>query len=182
MMEATERLLAAGSSYAELTIEQIAREAGQSRTSFYFLFRDKRELLEAAAGELTDFVAGAAERWLADPDAGRPELTDALLVLVRGFVEHAALLRAVVEASTYDAAVSTFWRGLVGRYIEATAVRLRETGAASGERADVMAASLVWMTERTLYQLAIQDTEHAPEAVVAGLADIWWQTLAGASS
>ena len=178
MIEATERLLAAGSSYAELTIEQIAREAGQSRTSFYFLFEDKRELLEAAAGELTDFVAGAAERWLADPDAGRDELEDALLTLVHGFVEHAPLLRAVVEASTYDPAVAGFWRGLVGRYIDATAVRLRDSGAAGGERAEILAASLVWMTERTLYQLAIQDPTHAPDAIVAGLADIWWRTLA----
>jgi TetR/AcrR family transcriptional regulator, ethionamide resistance regulator len=130
MIEATERLLAAGSSYAELTIEQIAREAGQSRTSFYFLFEDKRDLLEAAAGELTDFVAGAAERWLADPDAGRDELEDALLTLVHGFIEHAPLLRAVVETSTYDPAVANFWRALVGRYIEATTARLCDSAAA----------------------------------------------------
>jgi hypothetical protein len=36
------------------------------------------------------------------------------------------------------------------------------------------------MTERTLYQLAIQDPAHQPQAVVAGLADIWWRTLAPA--
>lgn len=182
MVQATERLLAGGSSYAELTIEQIAREAGQSRTSFYFLFRDKRELLEVAAGELTDFVASAAERWLADARAGRPELEEALLVLVHGFIEHAPLLRAVVEASTYDAEVGEFWRGLVGRYIEASARRLEDSGAAAGPRAEIRAAALVWMTERTLYQLAIQDDRHQPPAIVAVLADIWWQALEPAAA
>lgn len=177
MVEATERLLASGSSYAELTIEQIAAEAGQSRTSFYFLFRDKRELLETSTSELADFIVGAAERWLADPQADREELEEALHVLARGFVDHAPLLRAVVEASTYDAAVGDFWRGLVGRYIDATSRRLRDTGAAEGERAEIAAASLAWMTERTLYQLVVQDSEHGPDAVVAVLADIWWRTL-----
>ena len=178
MMEATERLLAAGASYAELTIEQIAREAGQSRTSFYFLFRDKRELLEAAAGELTDFVAGAAERWLADRRAGRAQLEEALLVLVQGFIEHAPLLRAVVEASTYDDVVGDFWRGLIGRYVDATQRRLEDSGAATGARAEILAASLVWMTERTLYQLAVQDNRHDAGSVVTVIADIWWRSLA----
>lgn len=182
MIEATERLLARGSAYADLTIEQIAREAGQSRTSFYFLFSDKRELLEAAAGELTDFVAGAAERWLADPDGDRAALEDALLTLAHGFIEHAPLLRAVVETSTYDTEVGSFWRELVGRYIAATTTRLRDSGAAHGERAEVTAAALVWMTERTLYQQAIQDDRHAVETVVAGLADVWWRTLSAAGT
>lgn len=181
MVEATERLLASGSSYAELTIEQIAREAGQSRTSFYFLFGDKRELLETATGELAEFVAGAAARWLADPQASREELEEALRVLARGFIEHAPLLRAVVETSTYDAAVGEFWRGLVGRYIDATARRLRDSGATDGERAEIIATSLVWMTERTLYQLTVQSGEHSTDTVVAVLADIWWRTLTDAS-
>ena len=177
MVEAAERLLATGATYAELTIEQIAREAGQSRTSFYFLFRDKRELLEAAASDLTDFVAGAAERWLADPRAGRQELRCALLVLARGFVEHAPLLRAVIEASTYDTAVGDFWKELVTRYVDATSRRLHGSGTATGERAEILAAALVWMTERTLYQLVVQDGRHDPERVVAVLTDVWWQAL-----
>ena len=45
VLEATEGLLVGGRSYADLTIEDIARGAGISRTAFYFYFRDKRELL-----------------------------------------------------------------------------------------------------------------------------------------
>lgn len=147
-----------------------------------FIRRDKRDLLEAAAGELTDFVAGAAERWLADPDANRAQLEDALRVLVDGFIAHAPLLRAVVEASSYDPDVGDFWRELVGRYAHATSRRLRDSGVASGERAEIVAAALVWMTERTLYQLAVRHHHHAPEAIVAVLADIWWQAIAPAST
>jgi TetR/AcrR family transcriptional regulator, ethionamide resistance regulator len=180
MVEAAERLLAGGATYAELTIEQIAREAGQSRTSFYFLFRDKSALLEAAAADLADFVAGAGERWLADARGGRRELREALLVLARGFVEHAPLLRAVVEASAYDAAVGDFWSGLIERYVDATSRRLRDSGTAKGERAEILAAALVWMTERTLYQLVVGDDRRDPERVVAVLADIWWQALSPA--
>lgn len=177
MVEATERLLARGVPYTDLTIEQIACEAGLSRTSFYFAFRDKRELLEVAASELAGFVAGTAERWLADPAADREQLEHALRTLVRGFVQHGALLRAVVEAATYDSHVSHSWRGLVGRYIDATQARRRADATATGAHAEILAASLVWMTERTAYQLAVKDHRHRGEALVTALTQIWWQTL-----
>src|SRR3954449_8153464 len=41
VLAATEALLAAGRSFAELPVEEIARRAGMSRPAFYFYFRDK---------------------------------------------------------------------------------------------------------------------------------------------
>src|SRR3981081_4687209 len=53
VLQATEQLLAGGSSYADLNVERIATAAGISRTVFYFYFRDKRDLLMRLAGDVT---------------------------------------------------------------------------------------------------------------------------------
>ena len=53
VLGAAERLLA-GAPFAELSVDRIAKEAGISRTAFYFYFRDKRELLMRLTEGVTD--------------------------------------------------------------------------------------------------------------------------------
>src|SRR4051794_37712872 len=54
VLQATETLLGAGSSYADLNVERIAKAAGISRTAFYFYFADKRDLLMRLATDVTE--------------------------------------------------------------------------------------------------------------------------------
>src|ERR671920_500301 len=98
VLEATEALLAEGVSYADLNIERIATRAGISRTAFYFYFRDKRELLMRLTGEVNGQLMAAAETWW----TGDADLSAALARIAELYREHDALLRAVVEVSTYD--------------------------------------------------------------------------------
>ncbi len=178
LVAAIERLLERGASYAELTVGEIASEAGISRTSFYFAFEDKRDLLKAAAGELAGLMTEPAEQWLSDPGSTRAELERALRVLVCGFAEHAPLLRAVIEAASYDAQVGVFWRDLVARYIVLARDRLCVGGACTPERAGVLGAAAVWMTERVLYQeVACRAGRSDTTGVVEGLADVWWGVI-----
>ncbi len=60
---ATEALLALGSSYADLSVEQISAAAGRSRTAFYVYFRDKRELLMRATETVAAQLYDEADRW-----------------------------------------------------------------------------------------------------------------------
>lgn len=178
LVAAIERLLESGASYAELTVGEIASEAGLSRTSFYFAFEDKRDLLKAAAGELAGLMTGPVEQWLSDPGSTRAELERALRVLVRGFADHAPLLRAVIEAAAYDAQVGMFWRDLIGGYIVLARDRLLVGGACTAERAGVLGAAAVWMTERVLYQeVACRSAQSDTTGVVEVLADVWWGVI-----
>ena len=58
----------------------------------------------------------------------RRGLRAALTDILGTYRDHADLLRAVVEASTYDEQVGEFWRAVVGRFIEATERRLIDEG------------------------------------------------------
>ena len=112
--------------YAELGIGRIATRAGISRTAFYFYFRDKRDLLVRLTEEVTGQLMAAAEA-LVVRRGGHPPRAGGVGALYR---EHAALLRAVVEVSTYDEEVAMFWRGLVGRFVDATRARIEAEQAA----------------------------------------------------
>ena len=160
VLRATEQLLTDGSSYAELNVEKIATAAGISRTAFYFYFRDKRELLMRLTADVNDQLYAEADRWFTG-DAAPQETMTRIAAL---YEEHAPLLRAIVEVSTYDEEVATFWRALIGRFVEATEKRV-------GSRATAFA--LVWMTERSFYQQLVQGRPLDPGELVSALAGIW---------
>jgi AcrR family transcriptional regulator len=160
VLRATEALLAGGASYAELNVERIATAAGISRTAFYFYFRDKRELLMRLTAEVNELLYAEAESWF----TGDADEVDAMSRIAALYEEHGALLRAIVEVSTYDEEIATFWRGLIGRFVEATRGRVDN---------HATAFALVWMTERVFYQQLVQEEPLDPGELVSALAGIW---------
>jgi AcrR family transcriptional regulator len=168
VLKATEDLLAEGATFAELGIERIATRAGISRTAFYFYFRDKRELLVRLTEDVNAELLAAADTWW----SGEGTLREALVQIAELYGRHGALLRAVVEVSTYDEAVARFWRGLVGRFAETTRERIAaEHPNATEAGAGATAFALTWMVERSFYQQAAQgepvDTDELVDAMVA---------------
>lgn len=191
VLAATEALLREGSTYAELNVERIATRAGISRTAFYFYFRDKRELLERVTVGVSDLLFEEADRWWSGEDEGVEALRTALRNVVTLYAEHGALLRAVVEASTYDDQVAGFWRDLIGRFVAATRGRIEAEQAAGRVPAELPAEgaafALCWMTERTIYQRTIYQrmVQASPELDVEGAVDslsaVWLRTVYGAA-
>src|SRR4051794_15159721 len=98
MVEAVERLLEAGDSFTELSVEKIAAEAGVSRSTFYTYYEDKGHLLR----EVTEDVIGglgaiARELWEAPGDVERSQLKGILHHLMKTYRRHDTLLAAVVD-------------------------------------------------------------------------------------
>ncbi len=185
VLAATEALLREGSSYAELNVERIATRAGISRTAFYFYFRDRRELLMRVTIGVSDSLFEVSDRWWSGAGDGAENLREAIRSLVALYAEHAALLRAVVEASAADDEVARFWRDLIGRFVEATRRRIEEEQAAGAAReipAAGAAFALCWMTERTVYERTVQDGMGPAdvEDVVASLSAVWVGAVYGA--
>jgi AcrR family transcriptional regulator len=183
VLAATEKLLAEGSSYADLNVERIATAAGISRTAFYFYFADKRELLMKLASALSDELYREADAWWSGDGDGSQQLTAAVGKIATLYRIHRPLVCAVVEVAAYDEVVGPFWRSLVGRFVEASAARI-ETEIAAG-RADAglgahaTSFSLVWMTERALYQMLVQEAPVRDDELVRALARIWTSTVYG---
>lgn len=181
VLQTTEQLLEEGHSYADLNVERIARGAGISRTAFYFYFADKRELLMRLTEGVSALLYERAQVWWQGEGADTGELHAALSEIGELYNEHGALLRAVVEVSTYDDEVASLWRALVGRFVEATRGRI-EREQASGRadetlEAGAVAFSLVWMTERTLYEVMMQEGPMSREALTDALTAIWERSV-----
>ena len=180
VLEATEELLSEGASYADLGIERIATRAGISRTAFYFYFADKRELLMRLTEDVTELLLEQADIWWSGDGDPAVQLRVALTNIAGLYDEHAVLLRAVVEVSTYDEEVAQFWRGLIGQFVEATERRIereRADGRSTCPQAGATAFALTWMVERTYYQQLVQSERVRRDDAVAALTEIWIRTI-----
>jgi AcrR family transcriptional regulator len=178
VLEATESLLAGGATFAELNIERIATSAGISRTAFYFYFKDKRQLLERLTEGVNEQLMAAAAQWW----SGESDIREALAGIAALYAEHGALMRATVEVSTYDEEMAVFWRGLVGRFVEATRQRIeadQANGRALPGPADATAMALVWMTERSFYEQLVQNEPVDRDDLVDAIASIFSRSVYG---
>ena len=184
VLQAMEDLLGEGAPYASLSVERIAKRAGISRTAFYFYFADKRELLMRLATKLSDELYGEADAWWSGAGDGPAQLTAALGKIAAVYRAHGPLVCAIVELSTYDEVVGPFWHALVGRFVDASAERIATEIDAGRDRLpspEATAFALVWMTERTLHQMVVQDGAIADDALVDALARVWVATVYGGS-
>ena len=182
VLRATEELLAGGTSWADLGVERIATTAGISRTAFYFYFADKRELLMRLTEDVSELLYLEAERWYSGDGEPEEEVREALVNVVALYEEHEALLRVIVEVSTYDEEVARFWRQLMGRFVEATRLTIekeQEAGRAPAYAAEATAFALVWMVERLLYQWTVQETPFSREEAFEAAVRVWMNSVYG---
>jgi AcrR family transcriptional regulator len=180
VVQATEALLAEGASYPDLSVEQIATRAGISRTAFYFYFRDKRDLLMRLAGDVTELLYAQADIWFSgEGDDPEQEIREALTRIAELYREHGVLIRAIVEVSTYEEDIATFWRGLLSRFVDATARRIEIEDQLPAGTAYPTAFALTWMVERTFYQQLVQDEPLAQAEMVEAVVRIYRGTVYG---
>jgi AcrR family transcriptional regulator len=175
---ATVALLEGGESYADLSVERIAEAAGRTRTAFYFYFRDKRELLKRATEEVAGELYAEADRWWSGK-RGPTDLEAALGSVLEIYRGHGALLRAVVEASTYDAEIGRFWDEVIGPFILATERRLQSEGGLDRDAAHGKAFVLVWATERVSYQHIARGGRLDDDQLLRALVDVWERSVYG---
>jgi AcrR family transcriptional regulator len=135
LVEATERLLASGTPYIGLSVEQLCSEAGVARSTFYVHFRDKGELVTRVAERMLDQLSEAAEAWWA-PGSDRDELLAATRRLVGVYSEHRPVLVALSETAVYDPELRAVQEALVDRQAEPLA-SLIEAGKAEGSVRDL---------------------------------------------
>ena len=183
--DAAERLLA-GERLADLSVAQILREAQVSRASFYFYFASKHAVLARLAERVVDEVYGATQTWLHRADGEPPHA--ALETAVRSAAQlwrtHGPVVRAMVESWHTAPEIGDLWERLIGRFTDAAAEQIERERAAGvapsgGPPARTLAATLTWMTERSLYlALTSGEPEFADEeGLVTTLTDVWWRSI-----
>ncbi len=180
LLDATDRLMADGTSFTELSVDRLATEAGISRASFYIYFEDKGHLLRRLASQVFGDLTEAAERWWSV--AGRRDPADvhaAMSGIIASYRRHQPVLIALNEMSAYDPLVGHTYRDLLAG-ISDQLTRVIEDGQADGSirqlPAAATASTLTWMVERTCHQ----NLPSHPASYDAELADTLTQIIWGA--
>jgi AcrR family transcriptional regulator len=183
LMRATEKLLA-DRPLSTIGVEEIAKAAGISRSSFYFYFASREALLRALGEQAQEELFASAEHWL-----GRTEEPPAEAI-IRALTDNLALwrargpvLRALYDARGSDRETEALWRGIARRYIDATAAQIereRESGLAYPSPPDArrLAAVLTGMNLRAFYDASQQPRSPGrDDELVQALATTWLRTV-----
>lgn len=178
LIEATERLLAAGTPYIGLSVEQLCSEAGVARSTFYAHFRDKGELVTRVAERMLGQLTAAAEAWWV-PGSDRDELLAATRRLVEVYATHRAVLVALSETAVYDPELRAVQEGMVASQSEPLA-RLIQEGKRDGSVRDLptreTVIALVGMVQSACERLSGGDSA-ARERLAEAITAIAWHAL-----
>lgn len=179
MRTALLRLLEEGKSFKALTVDELARAAGLSRTAFYFYYPGKTQVLMAAAAEITEEAFGIADGWWSGEGPPEQLLRKAVQDNVTVYMRHAPVIRTIIEATYYDDEIRTFYGQAMDRFIAAAADHMRREQRAGRLREidpDAVARVLIWMGERC-HDVLIGTEGRDPDEVVDALTSVWFHTL-----
>ncbi|MGB8389991.1 TetR/AcrR family transcriptional regulator [Mycobacterium sp.] len=176
-----ERLLADGSAFSEISVEQLITEAEIARSTFYVYFEDKGALMVELMDRVTQEIGGAASEWFELPaTAARKDLRQALSRLAQAYRQHGRMLSAVIEAAAYDPRVRDEYAAVMQRRFQDMNDSFVPQQRDGTIRADIDIPSvtpwLAWMFERGLYQL-VGDGGELPDSALEGVTAVVWQTL-----
>jgi len=153
-----------------------------SRPAFYVYFRDRHDLVLRLIQEIGAELFEMADRWLkSTPGESREnDLRSALEGVVAAYAAHGPVLRAISDAAGDDPTVEKAYRGLIERFIDATAAHIRaetRAGAVTGLDPKRTAAALIWMNERYLSTCLGGVRQVRSREVVDAFYGIWLRTL-----
>lgn len=180
MRAALLRLLGEGKPFNDLTVDELARAAGLSRTAFYFYFPGKSQVLMAVVEEVAEQMYNEAARWWQGEGPPEQLMRMALQGIVDVFQRYSAILRTSHEVTTYDPEFAAFYNDRVmDRFVSATAEQLRRDDRKGRLRPmdpDAVAEVLVWMVEGCNNML-IGALGRPPEQIVEAFTTIWVHAL-----
>ncbi|MFL5895203.1 MAG: TetR/AcrR family transcriptional regulator [Thermoleophilaceae bacterium] len=179
ILDAAERFLR-GRPLRELTIDEVMSDTGLSRPAFYVYFRDRHNLVLRLIQEIGAELFQMADRWLKGTGDPREDARAAVDGVVAVYSRHGPVLRAIADAAGDDPNVEAAYRGLIERFIDATATHIRaetRAGRVQGLNARRTAAALVWMNERYLSTCLGVQKQVRPREVSDTLYDVWMRTL-----
>lgn len=180
---ATAKRLLHGRSFADISVDDLARGAGLSRPTFYFYFRSKEavllSLLEPLITRADSEFDGAVQRLATDP---RRVWRNGIKAFFTAFGSDRALARAGTEALATSSEFRAVWSDFMQKWIDQTAVmisaeRARGVAPETVPAAD-LATSLNQMNERTMMAtLSAEQPAVSEERVVDTLTHIWVSSI-----
>ncbi|MGD9734826.1 MAG: TetR/AcrR family transcriptional regulator [Solirubrobacterales bacterium] len=179
ILDATRTLLA-DKPLSELTVEQIATAAGVSRSSFYFYFADKAQILQVLYSEVLAEMSAELERWFADPERhSEPWSRASIKAAVTIARRNANVVRSALDNRGHDPEIDEVLSLYFDRAVGRSALLIERERAAGlappgGPPAPAIARALMHMTLHSIHELLRTDASAKDvEALVDTLTVLW---------
>lgn len=158
LFAALARLIGTGRAPSDITVAQIAKEAGIGRATFYLYFDDREAFNVRLLEHLWEQLAEPLARLWSGVAAGGALIDEAVLHFLRVYRDLAPLATAADDAAASGGAVAAQVQARMAELIDATAAALdagKQAGVIRPEAPSYETASVVvWMTERACFQVA----------------------------
>jgi AcrR family transcriptional regulator len=182
LLPSVEALLAEGLSYTDLPLNEIIERAGVARSTFYYHFLDKGELLTAISEDATREIVDVSDGlYVEGLHRSREKFAAAVRVTVDAWLSHVPLMNALSELAAYNPAVKEQFLAGWRRAQQRVADHIREGQAAGFVRPDLhpdyVASWLTWMAERGMGLLVWPAPEAQRDEIAEALATTVWHTL-----
>lgn len=179
---AIERLAAEGTTYAELSVERLIREAGVSRSTFYKYFGDKTRLLSNLAEAVQVEFLQAANSWLELPSAAdQSDYQAAFATIFNTYRSHRVVMRCISEQANHDPVIREHFARMMDAFVAAVEQHIRQgqgTGSITSERsAHELALWLTWMLEHGQMLFVGPATEPELQQYTSAATEIVWRAL-----
>ncbi|HET7736523.1 MAG TPA: TetR/AcrR family transcriptional regulator [Nocardioidaceae bacterium] len=185
LLEALASQLSQGASLDTLNVADITRQAGVTRSAFYFYFENKAYAVAALMGEVYDGAAAASDALMSREGTPRERLSRMLNGLFDVIGSHQHLYRAMLEARGTDEAVRRMWDADRDSFIEPVADLIRAERAAGrapdGADASALATVLLDLNDRALERW-LSGTGPERDTHLDALVSVWLRSIYGSSS
>jgi AcrR family transcriptional regulator len=172
--------------WRSVSVDDMARGAGISRSAFYFYFDSREAVLFAIAAQAEEWLMQADEVWLRRTDESPyASLRRAICRNFDLWREHGPVLRAVIDAQTTDPALVELRRQWAEHFVSAIAARIERERAAGlalepPPSPRDLARTLAGMTEHVMFESTMVPLSREVEARVADtLTTIWYRSIYG---
>jgi TetR/AcrR family transcriptional regulator, ethionamide resistance regulator len=165
-----------------INIAEISKQAGVTRSAFYFYFENKGAAVAALMERILDATFAVNDTFTASNDPPRQRIYAMLEGLFAACEEHRHLFKAMLEARGSSASVRDIWDDARGSFVESVAAMIRADRSAgrapNGLDADVLASVLLEFNDRLLERLALGGAL-TREQLMDGAAAIWLSSIYG---
>lgn len=182
LSEAIERRVDEGFSYSELSVDQLASDAGVSRSTFYKYFGDKTGLLSKLVSAIQEDFLETANAWLKlSAEASISDYQAAFDSIFQAYRSHRIVMRCIVEEADQNTEIRELFDDMMANFVRAVEQHIQLGQAAqtvtSDRPATELAQWLTWMLEFGQLNFVGRAPEDELDGYVAAAANIVWMTL-----
>jgi TetR/AcrR family transcriptional regulator, ethionamide resistance regulator len=165
-----------------VNIAEISKQAGVTRSAFYFYFENKGAAVAALMGRMVDEVFAVNDAFTMAEDSPGGRIHAMLDGLFASWEGHRHMFKAMLDARGTSASVRDIWDEARESFVESVAEMIRADRAAgrapAGVDAEVLASVLLEFNDRLLERLTLGGTL-TREQLMDGAAIVWLRSIYG---